>query len=81
MTIVNCENCGGTHIGTFKCPFTLASCVICGTPTIYACSDCAIEGKGSVHVCQHDPCRIEHERLNPQHPKANAITAGQGTEK
>lgn len=69
MTVVeNCPNCGGTHIGHRDCPFTLAKCVVCDTPTVWACSDCAIEGKRSVHVCNHDPCRREHERLNPQHP-------------
>lgn len=67
MTIKDCPNCGGTHFGTFECPFTSAPCVVCSAPTVMACSDCAIEGKGSVHICARSECRDEHERQNQQH--------------
>lgn len=62
MGIENCPNCGGTHIGSNKCPFTKAPCVICGDPTIMACSDCAIETGKSVHVCVKSKCRDTHEQ-------------------
>ena len=63
MSIENCPTCGGTHIGHNDCPFTLAPCVVCGMPTIFACSDCAIDsaGKQSVHVCGKPQCRDIHE--------------------
>lgn len=71
MTILNCPNCGGTHYGSHKCPYTKAPCVVCGDDTIDACADCAISsgGKESVHVCEKSECRDAHERehaaLNP----------------
>jgi hypothetical protein len=73
----SCPNCGGTHFGSYECPFTSSPCVICGQPTVYACSDCAIEsgGQASVHVCNRTPCLDEHERLNPQHPKMETLNA------
>jgi hypothetical protein len=45
-----------------------APCVICGTPTILACSDCAIDSAGtkSVHVCKNPQCRDSHEFLHTQ---------------
>ena len=63
MTILDCPNCGGTHYGSNKCPFTEASCVVCGSMTVFACSDCAIDSGGarSVHVCQKRECRDAHE--------------------
>ena len=65
----DCPNCGGTHFGTPKCPFTKAPCVICGDDTIMACSDCAIDTGKSVHVCTKSECRDRHE----------SRTHGQGT--
>lgn len=59
--VENCPNCGGTHYGTFKCPFTKAPCVICGEPTIWACSDCRIDTGRSVHVCEKTECKDRHE--------------------
>ena len=63
MTIKDCPTCGGTHYGINKCPYVLAPCVICGAPTIYACSDCAIYAAGlaSTHVCPHPECQDIHE--------------------
>lgn len=63
MTILNCPNCGGTHYGSNKCPYINAPCVVCGEPTIYACSDCCINsgGKAGVHVCAKTACQDEHE--------------------
>jgi hypothetical protein len=63
MSIVGCPTCGGDHYGSNKCPFIEAPCVVCGKPTILACSDCAIEsgGKDAVHVCSDEECRGEHE--------------------
>ena len=68
MTILNCQNCGGTHYGSLECPFKKAPCVICGSDTILACSDCAINsgGKTSVHVCEKAECRDAHEQAD--HP-------------
>lgn len=62
-TALNCPHCGGTHIGTSKCPFISAPCVVCSDATILACSDCAINsgGKNSVHVCAKKECRDRHE--------------------
>lgn len=64
MTIQNCPKCGGTHFGSHECPFIYAPCVVCGETALFACSDCAINsgGKASVHVCQREECRDEHER-------------------
>jgi hypothetical protein len=77
MTIRNCPNCGGDHFGSNKCPYIKAPCVICGTSTILACSDCAIDsgGKNSVHVCNKTECRNEHEKLHPQNAIAEDIAA------
>lgn len=61
MIVQNCAKCGGTHIGSYDCPFTLAPCVVCGDETILACSDCAIELNKSVHVCRKAECRDLHE--------------------
>src|SRR6266536_3464743 len=63
MTIQKCPTCGGMHFGSNECPYIEAPCVVCGNPTILACSDCAIEsgGKSSVHVCAKEECRHEHE--------------------
>ncbi len=63
MTILECENCGGTHYRSYVCPYISAPCVICGDATIYACSDCAINagGRGSVHVCRKSSCQDQHE--------------------
>lgn len=63
MTIINCPNCGGTHYGSLKCPYTKEPCVICGDMTVLACSDCAIDsgGKEAVHVCEKRECRDKHE--------------------
>lgn len=65
MTIENCPNCGGTHFGSYKCPFIKAPCIVCGEPTVLACSDCAIEsgGKNSIHICSKSKCRDEHEKV------------------
>lgn len=66
MTIKNCPNCGGDHWGSFKCPFNVVPCVVCGTDTIFACSDCAIDsgGKASVHVCERVECQRAHETIH-----------------
>lgn len=65
MTILNCQNCGGIHYGSIRCPYTKLPCIICGDETIMACADCAIDsagGKGaSVHVCIKTECRDRHE--------------------
>lgn len=61
MKIENCSVCGGTHYGSYKCPFTLKPCAICGTDTIFACSDCQIDGS-NVHVCDKAECRHTHEK-------------------
>jgi hypothetical protein len=67
MTIKNCSNCGGDHWGSTKCPYINSPCVVCGDGTILACSDCAIDGRGSVHVCKKSECRDQHESaVHPQ---------------
>ena len=45
-----------------------APCVICGTMTVWACSDCAIDGKGRVHICV--ACQRDHEK---EHPEVNHV--------
>jgi hypothetical protein len=58
----DCAICGGKHFPTgTQCPFRLDPCVVCGTPTVWACSDCAIDVGGSVHVCNSASCRDAHE--------------------
>ena len=59
--IKDCPNCGGDHLGSFKCPYTKAPCINCGEETIYACSDCRIDTGKSVHICEKPSCRDEHE--------------------
>lgn len=61
MDIRNCPNCGGDHYGSIKCPYIKAPCVVCGDGTVTACADCAIERRGSVHVCSKTECRDRHE--------------------
>jgi hypothetical protein len=76
LTITNCPVCGGEHWGSYKCPYIEAPCVVCGTPTIVACADCAINsgGKESVHVCDKSECRHTHERLvHPPKPIAKPL--------
>jgi len=63
MTIQNCPKCGGIHFGSNKCPYTFLPCVVCGKETIFACSDCAIDTDESIHVCQCEACRNQHEVL------------------
>jgi hypothetical protein len=36
-------------------------CVVCKTVTDLACSDCAIESRGSVFICSRRTCRDSHE--------------------
>ena len=67
MTIEDCANCGGTHYGSYECPYNPAEpCTVCGAPTIYACSDCAIDsgGKETVHVCGKPTCRDTHDKIH-----------------
>lgn len=61
--IRDCPKCGGTHFGSYECPYISAPCIVCGDSTILACSDCAIDsgGKKSVHVCKKSECRDAHE--------------------
>jgi glycerol dehydrogenase-like iron-containing ADH family enzyme len=42
----------------------LKTCVVCGTPTEWRCSDCAIAAGGAVSlaVCESPRCRDAHER-------------------
>lgn len=68
-----CPNCGGTHFGSRDCPYTKAACVVCGTPTIYACSDCRIDTSKSVHVCEKVECQRQHETA---HKGAQSKTLG-----
>jgi len=67
----SCPNCGGIHFGTRfdNCPFIKAPCEICGTPTIYACSDCKIDTGVSVHVCEKTFCQTQHDKKfgSPSH--------------
>jgi hypothetical protein len=70
VTIENCPNCGGTHYGSVTCPYIEKPCVVCGEGTILACSDCAIDGRGSVHVCKKAACRLEHDaKAHPPKPE------------
>ena len=41
-----------------------ASCEICADSTPFACSDCAIDGHGAVHVCSKGACIRAHERTH-----------------
>jgi len=60
MTVTNCSNCGGIHYGVFECPYRSSPCVVCGSTTIWACSDCAIDGRPT-HVCERPVCQDAHE--------------------
>lgn len=76
-----CPKCGGAHFGTGfdACPYTKSPCVICGTPTIYACSDCRIDTGKSVHVCGLAACQETHEASHNERPAPGA--PGKGSEK
>lgn len=41
------------------------ACHICGASTDLACSDCQIDLKARVWVCQNSDCRDAHERVCP----------------
>jgi hypothetical protein len=75
MTIRDCPQCGGTHFGSNKCPYTLAPCVVCGAQTIYACSDCAIDSGGErrVHICERGECQLAHEKLHSRRTHERAL--------
>lgn len=60
--MVDCPNCGGIHYGSPSCPYTVLPCIICKTPTIWACSDCAIGGS-RIHICGNPSCRQKHEHV------------------
>jgi hypothetical protein len=62
-----CPNCGGLHYGSpvGYCPYTKAPCVVCGDPTICACSDCQIDLQTTIHVCGKWNCQDEHEKKHP----------------
>lgn len=66
MTIKDCSACGGTHYGSYKCPF-LVPCVVCGDETVMRCSDCSIDsgGRARIAVCTKSECRDEHEKIHP----------------
>ena len=78
MSIIGCANCGGTHYGSNECPYLEKNmgepCVVCGARTSYCCSDCAIDGKGKVYICELDTCRDTHQRdhaatsMRPEEP-------------
>jgi len=57
-----CEQCGGMHYGSFKCPY-LKPCSVCAGDTLMACADCAIDagGEATVYVCTRSECRDQHE--------------------
>lgn len=81
MTIQNCSNCGGTHYGSLKCPYgPKGPCVECGTDTIWACADCAIDlgGGSKVPLCDEPACRDAHERS--AHYKAEPQLPGSAPE-
>ena len=69
MTILNCVRCGGTHYGSYECPYIEKSCDVCGENTVLACSDCAIDSHGtcSVHICNNSECRDKHEATHTIH--------------
>jgi len=67
-----CPKCGELHYGQRfdDCPYEqLTPCEICGKQTLYACSDCQIERRETVHVCISSECRDAHEAKHPEHPK------------
>jgi hypothetical protein len=70
-----CPNCGGTHYASRAgyCPYTSAPCAVCGDKTIYACSDCQIDLRISVHVCSKNACQKKHEEL---HEKKGVTSRG-----
>ena len=43
---------------------TYLPCEICSDYTPYACSDCAIDGHGAIHVCSKGACQRAHERTH-----------------
>lgn len=67
-----CLNCGEpqAHFGQ-KCPYTKLPCVICGQPTIYACSDCQIDKHETVHVCAKIDCQEKHEAIHKVGERTN----------
>ncbi len=41
--------------------YDAGDCVVCGTLTAWACSDCAIDKGGTTYVCNKTSCRDKHE--------------------
>lgn len=69
MSVLVCPNCGGTHYGSHKCPYTKGVCVICGEETVFACADCRIDTGMTINVCSSTDCRDRHEAAT--HPSTN----------
>ena len=52
-----------------------APCVVCGSFTEWACSDCKIDTGKSVHVCNTKECQLSHEaKLHPAKASAESAT-------
>ena len=43
--------------------YDAGNCIVCGELTVWACSDCAIDTGGTIHVCNKTKCRDEHEKV------------------
>jgi hypothetical protein len=51
----------------------LKPCVSCGKLTEWACADCMIDTRISVHICENPECRDKHEKSgNCTNPSAAA---------
>lgn len=42
-------------------------CTVCGDKTLWACSDCQIDLRTTVYVCEKPACRDEHEHKIGSH--------------
>lgn len=49
-------------------------CVVCDTYTEYACSDCAIDGRGTVGHCRSPMCEASHDaEFHPPPPEDYSV--------
>ncbi len=61
MNVMNCSECGGTHFGSTKCPFSapppagnVEPCQVCGKPLTIGQQGCI------VRVVEHEPVGVYH---------------------
>lgn len=67
------RSAAGREISTADKPEAIRPCSVCGQPTEFACSDCAIDDGRERMVCLKASCRDTHEETHAAKPEAEAV--------